>query len=170
MEGGVMAGRVFSTGATRDEAESKLDYEGFESPLVRRRFAEYMHQHRQQPDGSIRASDNWQLGIEKEAYVKSLIRHMEDFHLHWDGYADLAKDPDIESVCCAVLFNIKGFLFEVLREKRQQKSLEKPSSETVEQLARAGQRRVQAQSVIEEQRSEYATSDHPYPLEEVHNP
>lgn len=110
--------REFITGATRDLDVEKLDFEGFESPLVTKRFAQYMHLHRKQVDGSLRGSDNWQKGIPKEAYIKSLVRHMEDVKLHWDGYADEAVDKEFESVLCAVLFNAQGMLFELLKEKR----------------------------------------------------
>lgn len=109
--------RQFETGATRDSDETKLDYEGFISPIVTRRFAEYMHLHRKQADGGLRASDNWQKGIPKEAYVKSLVRHTEDLKLLWDGYPQLAVDPDIESVLSAILFNTQGLLFEILKGK-----------------------------------------------------
>src|SRR5262249_20215749 len=57
------AARIFKTGATRDTDTGKLDYEGFLSPLVLKRYAEYMHQHRVMKDGAMRASDNWQRGI-----------------------------------------------------------------------------------------------------------
>jgi hypothetical protein len=40
-----------TTGATRNLDEDKLDYEGFLSPYVLRRFAAYMHEHRKTPDG-----------------------------------------------------------------------------------------------------------------------
>jgi hypothetical protein len=115
-----MAQRQFDTGATRDSDTNKLDYEGFESPLVTKRFAEYMHKNRLQPDGSLRGSDNWQKGIPKEAYVKSLVRHVEDLKLHWDGFAEEAVDPDFEVVCCAIKFNVQGLLFELLQDKRTQ--------------------------------------------------
>ena len=111
--------RAFEAGATRDTDTDKLDYEGFDSPLVNKRYARYMHLHRKQANDAVRSGDNWQLGIEKEAYVKSLIRHVEDVKLHWDGYSDEAVDQDFESVLCAVLFNAKGLLFELLREKRK---------------------------------------------------
>ena len=124
-----MAMRTFGTGATRDWDNDKYDYEGFDSPLVNKRFAAYMHQHRKQADGSVRGSDNWQLGINKEAYVKSLIRHVEDVKLHWDGYSDEAVDSDLESVLCAVLFNAKGLLFELLKEKRAFSSASSPSTQ-----------------------------------------
>lgn len=110
--------RVFETGATRDANDDKLAYEGFESALVTKRFAEYMHLHRKQADGNLRAPDNWQKGIPKEAYVESLVRHIQDLKLHWDDVADEAVDPDLESVLCAVLFNAKGLLFELIKERR----------------------------------------------------
>ena len=114
--------RVFASGATRDESDTKLDYEGFDSPLVNKRYAAYMHQHRKQADGTMRGSDNWQAGIDQEAYVKSLVRHMEDLKLHWDGYEDEAVYQDVEDVLCAVLFNAKGLLFEILKAKRLAKA------------------------------------------------
>ena len=117
---GAQAMRKFDSGATRDADTTKFDYEGFDSPLVTKRYAAYMHAHRKQADGTMRGSDNWQLGIPQEAYMKSLVRHMEDLRLHWDGFADEAVDPDWESVLCAVLFNAKGLLFEHLKRKRKE--------------------------------------------------
>jgi hypothetical protein len=67
--------RTFSTGATRDTDEGKLDFEGFLSPTVLKAFAEYMHEKRKMPDGSLRDSDNWQRGIPVDAYMKSMWRH-----------------------------------------------------------------------------------------------
>lgn len=67
--------RTFDTGATRDTDEGKLDFEGFLSPLALERFAEYMNKHRQQSDGSLRDSDNWQKGIPVKQYMKSMWRH-----------------------------------------------------------------------------------------------
>jgi hypothetical protein len=110
--------RQFDTGATRDLDEGKLDYEAFESPLVQKRYAEYMHAHRRQPDGTVRQGDNWQKGIPLEAYMKSLARHFQDLRLHFDGFPEEAVDPDLESVLTAILFNTKGYLFEVLRAKK----------------------------------------------------
>ena len=113
--------REFETGATRDTDADKLKYEGFISPLVEKRFAQYMHLHRKQSDGNLRAPDNWQKGIPLDAYADSLIRHVKDFHLHIDGFADEAVDPDIESVLCAIRFNVDGYLFELLKQKRAAK-------------------------------------------------
>ena len=118
-----MAGmRHFGTGATRDQDTSKFDYEGFNSPLVEKAFASYMNTHRIQPDGSVRASDNWQLGIPLDAYIKSLIRHVEDLRLHHRGVGDEAVDSDLISVLCAIRFNVNGYLLEVLKAKRAQRA------------------------------------------------
>ena len=61
--------RKFETGATRDTDEGKLDFEGFFSPIVMERFAEYMNKHRRQSDGQLRDSDNWQKDSEKERNI-----------------------------------------------------------------------------------------------------
>jgi len=63
--------RQFDSGATRSNDDNKPDYEGFLSPLVIRRFGEYMVKHQIQEDGKKRASDNWQKGIPKDQYIKS---------------------------------------------------------------------------------------------------
>ena len=110
--------RVFSSGANRDSEEGKLDYEGFYSPLVKKRFAEYMNENRKLKDGSIRDSDNWQKGIPLTAYAKSLNRHFEDFHLLHRGYPEEARE-DIEESICGIIFNAQGYLFEILKEKKK---------------------------------------------------
>ena len=104
--------RTFDTGASRDTEEDKLDYEGFESPVVLQRFAEYMHQHRKMKDGSFRDSDNWQNGIPIDAYMKSLLRHIMDLWLIHRGYEGR---EDVEEALCGILFNAKGYLYEVLK-------------------------------------------------------
>lgn len=114
--------REFPTGATRDKDTDKLDYEGFISPLVEWRYANYMHKNRLQKDGSIRASDNWTLGILPEAYVKSLARHVQDVKLHHRGFGDLAVENYQDSLC-GVIFNAMGLLFEDLKERRKCESL-----------------------------------------------
>ena len=104
--------RKFKSGATRDEDLTKLDYEGFISPIVLQRYAQYMQKHRIQKDKKIRASDNWQLGIPADAYVKSLIRHTMDVWLEHRGYD--SRDG-IEDALCGVMFNAMGYLFELLQ-------------------------------------------------------
>lgn len=103
--------RKFETGATRDADEGKLDYEGFFSPLVMERRAQYMHKHRFQSDGSLRDSDNWQKGIPIKQYVKSLFRHFVDV---WKEVREIRTKEGLEEALCALCFNAEGILFEVL--------------------------------------------------------
>lgn len=110
--------REFDTGATRDTDEHKHDPEGFLSPLVIRRFNEYMHEHRVQTDGSVRSSDNWQKGMPLEAYMKSMWRHFLDVWLAHRGHVveDVdGNEVETEEALCALLFNVQGYLHEVLK-------------------------------------------------------
>jgi hypothetical protein len=116
--------RQFGTGATRDLDANKLDFEGFLSPLVLERYAEHMHKARKMPDGSMRESDNWQLGIPIVVYMKSLFRH---FFSVWKLHRGLPVTEvvrgetivkDLETELCAVLFNASGMLHEVLKAKK----------------------------------------------------
>jgi hypothetical protein len=107
--------RTFETGATRDSDDGKLDFDGFLSPSVIKRYALYMHQHRVQTDGTLRSSDNWKKGIPIEQYMKSMWRHFFDvWTLHSKG--DI-KTEVAEEALCALLFNVSGMLHEVLRDK-----------------------------------------------------
>lgn len=105
--------REFETGATRNSDTGKLDYEGFFSPLVLKRRAEYMHKHRVQANGQLRASDNWQKGIPITEYIKSGWRH---FHDWWAAHR--GNDVDIEEAICALMFNAEGYLHELLKAKQ----------------------------------------------------
>lgn len=111
--------REFDTGATRSLDDLRIDPEGFLSPIVLNRFAEYMNKHRRQADGSVRDSDNWQKGIPLDAYMKGTWRHFLHLWLRHRGF--VVTDPkagvDIEEDLCALLFNVQGYLFEVLKEK-----------------------------------------------------
>src|SRR3990167_4084265 len=51
--------RTFNSGATRDTLEGKLEFARFMSPIVLKRFSEYMNLHRKQTDGNLREPDNW---------------------------------------------------------------------------------------------------------------
>ena len=104
--------RQFKTGATRDQDTEKFDYEGFLSPAVLERFGSYMHKHRKQSDGKLRDSDNWQKGMPRDAYMKSMWRHFMDV---WKNHRGLPAE-DLEESLCAMLFNVQGYLFEVMRE------------------------------------------------------
>lgn len=110
--------RMFHTGATRDVDTTKLDYEGFLSPVVLRKYAEYMHRARSRnvPDGLVlRESDNWQKGMPRDVYMKSLLRHVLDV---WILHRKPSKTEEDfaarEDALCAVLFNAMGYLFEDL--------------------------------------------------------
>lgn len=103
--------RTFESGATRNLDESKLDFEGFFSPLVMERFAEYMHKHRKQADGKLRDSDNWQKGIPLDAYMKSGYRHFFDW---WKEHRGISTQEGLEDSLCALLFNVQGYLHECL--------------------------------------------------------
>lgn len=105
--------RKFNTGATRDTDTGKLDYEGFLSPRVLKRYAEYMNVNRLQKDGTFRDSDNWQKGIPIDAYMKSMWRHFMDV---WSAHRGLEiKDTLIISLC-ALMFNVMGMLHELLKD------------------------------------------------------
>lgn len=104
--------RQFETGATRDSDETKDDYEGYLSPLVLRRYAEYMTKHRVQADGKLRDSDNWQRGIPREAYMKSAWRHFMDW---WMWHRWKVSRDGVEEALCALMFNVMGYLHEMLR-------------------------------------------------------
>jgi len=127
--------REFDTGATRDDDDNKLDYDGFLSPYVLRRYAEYLHKHRTQADGKIRGSDNWQRGIPLCTYMKSMWRHfMSLWTLHrrdqrwtlhqWTLHqgtlhqGDQGTKNNLEEALCAVIFNASGYLHE-LGEKEE---------------------------------------------------
>lgn len=108
--------RTFPTGATRDADNGKLDYEAFLSPPALKRYAEYMHKHRVQADGTLRDGDNWQKGIPIVQYMKSRYRHfMETWALHRGG-RDF--DPQQEDNLCAEIFNAFGMLHEILKAKK----------------------------------------------------
>lgn len=113
--------REFGTGATRDTVEGKLDYEGFFSPAVLQRYAQYLHKHRTQSDGNLRDSDNWQKGIPIETYMKSKVRHgMYTWLIHrgFPAIDEKGEIADLEESLCAEIFNAMGYLFELLKDKQ----------------------------------------------------
>jgi len=110
--------RKFKSGATRDTNEGKNDYEGFLSPLVIKRFGDYMTKHRKQSDGSLRGSDNWQRGIPKDAYIKSAFRHFVDW---WCEHRNFGSQDGLEEAICALIFNAQGYLHEYLKTKNKRK-------------------------------------------------
>lgn len=112
--------RQFETGATRDSNEDKLDYKGFVSAHATELFAEYMHKHRKQADGSMRGSDNWKLGIPPSAYLESQIRHTFDLM----KAAEAGDWDTVEELQCAIWFNTQGWLHERATWRARQAKLD----------------------------------------------
>lgn len=108
--------RSFKGGATRHNDVSKLDFEGFISPAVLERYAQYLHEHRVQADGKLRDSDNWQRGIPKDVYMKSNLRHTVAV---WKWHRGIPCKDGLEDSLCAQIFNAMGYLFELLKGKRK---------------------------------------------------
>lgn len=108
-----VAMRTFETGATRDTNDDKPDYRGFLSMKAIRRFGAYMLKHRQQADGTLRASDNWKKGIPQEAYVESGARHF----VEWLDAIEDGRTQDAEELACAIWFNIQGWLHERMKSE-----------------------------------------------------
>lgn len=121
--------RQFKTGANRDVDTNKLNYTGFLNPFVIKRFADYMHKNRTLADGSLRAADNWQKGIPRQAYMESLERHFMEIKLAHQheldalrgqeaprGTGDTIRTPDamIEALM-AIIFNAQGMALELMK-------------------------------------------------------
>jgi hypothetical protein len=111
--------RVFGTGATRSPDTGRYDPEGYLSPIVVERFCQYMQKHQYQSDGTLRASDNWQKGMPRETYLKGMFRHFLHLWTRHRGYAvkDTNAAGSIEEDLCALLFNVQGYLFEILKQQ-----------------------------------------------------
>lgn len=109
--------RTFETGATRDTTQGKLDYIKALSPIVLRRYVQYLDKHRLQSDGSYRDFDNWKRGIPQEAYISGGGRHFFDTWLLTEGYTtkDNHGPVETEDAICAQLFNLMGRLHEMLK-------------------------------------------------------
>lgn len=104
--------REFATGANRDTAEGKFDFEGFLSPLALEAYGTYMNFNRFLPSGQLRDSDNWQKGMPLSAYVKSGWRHFFDW---WRDYRGLSSHEGVIWALCGLLFNVNGYLHEYLK-------------------------------------------------------
>ena len=87
------------------------------NPLVIERYGRYMLSHQETPAGP-RASDNWQLGISRAEYLKSLLRHTIDLWLLHRGYKGIYTQ-DKEEALCAIHFNSSGYLYELLKRAQQ---------------------------------------------------
>ena len=106
--------RTFDTGANRNSDEGKLDYEAFLSPLVLWKYAEYLHEHRELEDGTLREGDNWQKGMPLSSYMKSMWRHFMDV---WIIHRGWYTESLLTDALCGVIFNAMGMLHEIEKEK-----------------------------------------------------
>jgi len=111
--------RIFDTGATRDMVQGKLDYVKALSPIVLRRYVQYLDKHRLQPDGNMRDFNNWKKGMSQDVYHSSNARHFMAAWLLTEGYAteDNYGPVELEDSLCGELFNIMGRLHEILKAK-----------------------------------------------------
>lgn len=111
--------REFDSGAIRDTAENKPSYAGFFSPLVLKRYGEYMLKHQKMPNGEMRNADNWK-GLFGKDHMKvchdSKKRHDMDLDLIMDGYPELSRDS-FEDVLCAIMFNTMAMLYKIEKDK-----------------------------------------------------
>ena len=110
--------RRFNSGATRSPLGDKLQYEGYLSPLVLKRFAQYMKHHQMQADGTQREPDNWQKAIPLPSYMDSGWRHFMDWWQHHRGNTAWADEP-LEEALCGLLFNVMGYLHETLQNSEK---------------------------------------------------
>ncbi len=110
--------REFDTGANRDTDEGKLDFEACLSPLVLERYAQYLYECQEMPNGSRRADDNWQKGMPLSAYMKSAWRHFFAWWKMHRGWQPVSQDAkELEDTICALMFNVMGYLHELLKAK-----------------------------------------------------
>jgi len=111
--------REFESGAIRDNNTDKLDYDEATHPLVEMSFGEFMHGHTYLRDGTRRPADNWQKGIPRKEYMKSMKRHMMDaWALHHDIVVKDRTDGHLvtlEEALNAMKFNINGYILELLK-------------------------------------------------------
>lgn len=103
--------RTFESGATRNSDENRIDPEAYLSPSALYEYCSYMKRHALQADGKIRSGDNWQKGMPRSVYMKSLWRHMLDLWLEHRGYE--SRDG-IEAALCGIIFNAFGYLLEYI--------------------------------------------------------
>ncbi len=111
--------RQFETGATRNLDDDQLALEGFLSPVAIQFFAEYMHSHRKQADGTVRDGDNWQKGIPIPSYVESLVRHVFDV---WRWHRGLETRDGLKEALGGVQFNIQGLIHELFKDEQAAQS------------------------------------------------
>lgn len=113
--------RVFPSGAIRNNAKNKLDYDGFVNPAVENSFGRYMHKHRKMEDGTYRASDDWQKGIPNEELMKCLLRHVMDVHLIHRGFEVIDESGEkvsLQDCLNGVKFNVNAYILNLIKDSK----------------------------------------------------
>jgi len=113
--------RKFDTGAFRDNDTQKLNYIGSFSPLVLKRFAEYMRNHNIKDGKLQRTEGNWKKGMPIQSYMESKARHFVEGWIEYEGYGN----DDIEillDLLCAEMFNVMGHIHTILVGQLKNKS------------------------------------------------
>lgn len=100
--------REFSTGAIRDNDDTKEDYIETISWSAFKRYAQYMTGKK-----SKYGQGNFKKGIPIESYEQSLVRHIQKYMANKYEGGDVEKDEDHLS---AILFNVFGIMHEELRQ------------------------------------------------------
>jgi hypothetical protein len=104
--------RTFETGAKRDTADGKVDYD-FISPEVLRALAVFGDFHSRMADGSTRAADDWQKGIPLDVYMKSGTRH---FFNWWLAHRECQTPEGRVWAILGLLFNAQAYLHEFMKQ------------------------------------------------------
>ena len=111
---------TYESGATRTSEDGRLSYVRGLSPVVLRRYLQYLAKHRKQADGSMREFDNWKQGIPMRRSFDGLGRHFFTLWLLMEGL-DIYDDSgqvDIQDVLCAIMFNTMSMLHQELMQPR----------------------------------------------------
>lgn len=119
--------RKFSSGATRDSNDDKVDYLKITPAIIDHSFGQYMRRKRVQPDGSLRDFDNWQGGFgdtpEENARqcLDSIDRHVKDIALILDGYTvnERGTPISLEDSWNAIRFGSQAGLFHFIKNRKE---------------------------------------------------
>jgi hypothetical protein len=113
-----MKNRQWETGANRNTNEGKLEFARFLSPLVLKRYCEYMDKHRLLENGDYREPDNWKNLFGEnhdQVCIDSLARHFLDLWVATEGGKGR---EDRQDTLCAIMFNAMAILYKELKEKQ----------------------------------------------------
>ena len=120
--------RVFETGADCSSDAGKPHPSRAWSPLVIAKFAEYMRRHNCDAQPKPRREDQWQLGFPQDSFIESAWRHLEAVWAIHQGYEwrdDRGNLVDLEEALCGVIFNVQGYLHQLLFDKLPAEQKEK---------------------------------------------